>query len=156
MSCSGHVAAGREHYRKKCRTRSYICNAVARIPTWAAAPTTLQTHCQRGRPQDFVAGTRVPRSGLPRVFVSALECIRMQTPAGRCSCTRSEHSTQREGTRNASDYHCFATIIPIMQTKLWLSLKRLRHFSKLTVNESSKQSVIHFLIMLIMLIQVPS
>ena len=94
MSCSGHVAAGREHYRKKCRTRSYICNAVARIPTWAAAPTTLQTHCQRGRPQDFVAGTRVPRSGLPRVFVRALACISMQTPGGRCSCTRSVRSTQ--------------------------------------------------------------
>ena len=94
MSCSGHVAAGREHYRKKCRTRSYICNAVARIPTWAAAPTTLQTHCQRGRPQDFVAGTRVPRSGLPRVFVRALACISMQMLGGRCSCTRSVRSTQ--------------------------------------------------------------
>jgi hypothetical protein len=49
--------------------------AVARIPTWAAAPTALLTHCQRGRPQDFVAGTRVPRSGLPRVFVRALASI---------------------------------------------------------------------------------
>ena len=72
----------------------YLQRAVARIPTWAAAPTALQTHCQRGRPQDFVAGTRVPRSGLPRVFVRALACISMQMLGGRCSCTRSVRSTQ--------------------------------------------------------------
>ena len=48
----------------------------------------------RGRPQDFVAGTRVPRSGLPRVFVRALACISMQMLGGRCSCTRSVRSTQ--------------------------------------------------------------
>ncbi len=47
-----------------------------------------------GRPQDFVAGTRVPRSGLPRVFVRALACISMQMLGGRCSCTRSVRSTQ--------------------------------------------------------------
>jgi hypothetical protein len=58
-----------------------------RIPTWAAAPTALQTHYQRGRQQDFVPGMRVPRSGLPRVFVRALACISMQTPGGRCICT---------------------------------------------------------------------
>ena len=72
----------------------YLQRAVARIPTWAAAPTAFQTHCQRGRPQDFVAGTRVPRSGLPRVFVRALASISMQMLGGRCSCTRSVRSTQ--------------------------------------------------------------
>jgi hypothetical protein len=51
-----------------------------RIPTWAAAPTALQTHCQRGRQQDFVPGMRVSRSGLPRVFVRALACISMRSP----------------------------------------------------------------------------
>jgi hypothetical protein len=30
----------------------------ARILTWAAAPTALQKHCQRGRPHHFVAGMR--------------------------------------------------------------------------------------------------
>ena len=60
-----------------------------RIPTWAAAPTALQTHYQRGRQQDFVPGMRVPRSGLPRVFDSALAYISMQTPGGRCICTSS-------------------------------------------------------------------
>jgi hypothetical protein len=72
----------------------YLQRAVARIPTWAAAPTAFQTHCQRGRPQDFVAGTHVPRSGLPRVFVRALASISMQMLGGRCSCTRSVRSTQ--------------------------------------------------------------
>jgi hypothetical protein len=72
----------------------YWQRAVARIPTWAAAPTAFQTHCQRGRPQDFVAGTHVPRSGLPRVFVRALASISMQMLGGRCSCTRSVRSTQ--------------------------------------------------------------
>ena len=65
-----------------------------RIPTWAAAPTALQTHYQRGRQQDFVPGMRVSRSGLPRVFVRALACISMQMLGGRCSCTRSVRSTQ--------------------------------------------------------------
>ena len=33
--------------------------------SWPLPPIALQTHCQRDRPQDFVPGTRVPRSGLP-------------------------------------------------------------------------------------------
>ena len=37
----------------------------------------------------LVVCTRVPRSGLPRVFVRTLACISMQTPGGRCICTRS-------------------------------------------------------------------
>ena len=79
-----HGAAGRERESKKCRRQSDLCSepscAVlrARIPNWVAAPTALQTHCLHGRPQDFVAGTRVPGSGLPRVFVRALACICMQ------------------------------------------------------------------------------
>jgi len=32
--------------------------------------------------------TRMPRSGLPRVFVRSLACTSMQTFGGRCSCTR--------------------------------------------------------------------
>jgi hypothetical protein len=60
---------------------------------WLQKPV-LQTHCQRGRPQDFVAGTRVTRSGLTRVFVHALAYISMQMLGGRCSCTRSVRSTQ--------------------------------------------------------------
>ncbi len=71
----------------------YLQQAVTRIPTWEAATTAFQTHCQRGRPQDFVAGTRVTRSGLPRVFVSALASISMQMLGGSCSCTRSVRST---------------------------------------------------------------
>jgi hypothetical protein len=50
-------------------------------------------HYQRSRQQDFVPGTRVPRSGLPRVFDRTLAYIStstsMQTPGGRCICTRS-------------------------------------------------------------------
>jgi len=53
----------------------------------------LRRHYQRGRQQDFVPGTRVPRSGLPRVFDRALAYIStstsMQTPGGRCICTHS-------------------------------------------------------------------
>jgi hypothetical protein len=65
----------------------YLQRPVTRIPSWMAAPTASQTHCKCGRPQDFVAGTRVPRSGLPRVSVRSLACISMQTFGGRCRCT---------------------------------------------------------------------
>jgi len=72
----------------------YLQRPVTRIPSWMAAPTASQTHCKCGRPQDFVAGTRVPRSGLPRVSVRSLACISMQTFGGRCRCTRSVRSKQ--------------------------------------------------------------
>ena len=78
----------------------YLQRAVAHILTWAAAPTAMQT---RGRPQDFVAGTRVPRSGLPRVFVRTLACISMTckclvvVAAAHALCA--PHSQPQPGTR---------------------------------------------------------
>ena len=48
--------------------------------------------------------TRMPRSGLPRVFVRALACTSMQTFGGRCSCTSSVHvrSTQTASSQQHS------------------------------------------------------
>ena len=40
------------------------------------------------KPTPRPKSTRMPRSGLPRVFVRALACTSMQTFGGRCSCTR--------------------------------------------------------------------
>ena len=68
----------------------------ARILTWAA-PTTVQKHCPKS--------TRMPRSGLPRVFVCALACTSMQTFGGRCSCTSSVRSA-------AVFSSCAATVEP--------------------------------------------
>ena len=46
--------------------------------------------------------TRMPRSGLPRVFVRALACTSMQTFGGRCSCTSSVRSTQTASSQQHS------------------------------------------------------
>jgi hypothetical protein len=61
----------------------------------------MQTRCLRGRQQDFVAGTRVPGSGLPRVFVRTLAYISMQTTGGSCRCTRSVRSTQPDSDQHS-------------------------------------------------------
>jgi hypothetical protein len=45
----------------------------------------------RGRQHGFL---RVPRPGLPRIFVRALACRSIQTSGGRCSCTQYVRSTQ--------------------------------------------------------------
>lgn len=42
----------------------------------------------------FVAGTRAPRSGLPRVSVRVLASMRTGSPSRRCSCMRSMRATQ--------------------------------------------------------------
>ena len=86
---SRHVAAGREHDSKKCRTPSSLCREPSRCALAFRLGRLRRRHYQRGRQQDFVPGMRVPRSGLPRVFDSALAYISMQTPGGRCICTRS-------------------------------------------------------------------
>jgi hypothetical protein len=43
----------------------------ARIPTWLSAPTEMQTYCPARQTERLLAGTRLSRSGLSRVFVSA-------------------------------------------------------------------------------------
>ena len=86
---SRHVAAGREHDSKQCRTPSSLCREPSRCALAFRLGRLRRRHYQRGRQQDFVPGMRVPRSGLPRVFDSALAYISMQTPGGRCICTRS-------------------------------------------------------------------
>ena len=86
---SRHVAAGREHDSKKCRTPSSLCREPSRCALAFRLGRLRRRHYQRGRQQDFVPGMRVPRSGLPRVFDSALAYISMQTTGGRCICTSS-------------------------------------------------------------------
>jgi len=86
---SRHVAAGREHDSKQCRTPSSLCREPSRCALAFRLGRLRRRHYQRGRQQDFVPGMRVPRSGLPRVFDSALAYISMQTPGGRCICTSS-------------------------------------------------------------------
>jgi hypothetical protein len=86
---SRHVAAGREHDSKQCRTPSSFCREPSRCALAFRLGRLRRRHYQRGRQQDFVPGMRVPRSGLPRVFDSALAYISMQTPGGRCICTSS-------------------------------------------------------------------
>jgi len=79
-SPSRHDAAGREHDSRN----------VGRHLVFAASRRAEHSHSALGGcADDFVPGTRVPRSGLPRVFVRALACISMQMPGGRCICTRS-------------------------------------------------------------------
>ena len=56
------------------------------------------------KPTPLPKSTRMPRSGLPRVFVRALACTSMQTFGGRCSCTSSVHvrSTQTASSQQHS------------------------------------------------------
>ena len=56
------------------------------------------------KPTPRPKSTRMPRSGLPRVFVRALACTSMQTFGGRCSCTSSVHvrSTQTASSQQHS------------------------------------------------------
>jgi hypothetical protein len=75
--------------QKKCRTPSSLCREPSRCALAFRLGRLRRRHYQRGRQQDFVPGMRVPRSGLPRVFDSALAYISMQTPGGRCICTSS-------------------------------------------------------------------
>ena len=53
-------------------------------------------------PTPLPKSTRMPRSGLPRVFVRALACTSMQTFGGRCSCTSSVRSTQTASSQQHS------------------------------------------------------
>jgi hypothetical protein len=57
------------------------------------------------KPTPRPKSTRMPRSGLPRVFVRALACTSMQTFGGRCSCTSSVRSA-------AVFSSCAATVEP--------------------------------------------
>jgi len=54
------------------------------------------------KPTPRPKSTRMPRSGLPRVFVRALACTSMQTFGGRCSCTSSVRSTQTASSQQHS------------------------------------------------------
>ena len=60
------------------------------------------TACSRRavpRGKSFVAGTRAPRAGLPRVSVRVLASMRTGSPNRRCSCTR---SVRRSRTSSAT------------------------------------------------------
>jgi len=63
------------------------------------------------------SSTRMPRSGLPRVFVHALACTSMQTFGGRCRCTSSVRSTQTASSQQHS---------PQLSACLWRARKGMR------------------------------
>lgn len=78
--------------------RTYPARSRAHLPRgrwpWDVAITryTAATACSRraaprGKKDGFVAGTRAPRSGLPRVSVRVLASMRTGSPDRRCSCT---------------------------------------------------------------------
>ena len=73
-----HICRGDDD-RGTSRSRATVCSR-------RAAP--------RGKKDSFVAGTRAPRSGLPRVFVHVLAGMHTGAPGRYCSCTRSVRSTQ--------------------------------------------------------------
>ena len=83
--------------------RLYACSppGSTQCPPFTVLVLVINTHyyyCQRGRPQDFVAGTRVSRSGLPRVFVSVLAC-KCLVVAAAAHALCSPHSQPPPSTR---------------------------------------------------------
>ena len=75
--------------------RAHICRGDdGRGTSRSRATACSRRAAPRGKKDSFVAGTRAPRSGLPRVFVRVLAGMHTGAPDGYCSCTRSERSTQ--------------------------------------------------------------
>ena len=86
--------------------RTHPARSRAHLPRgqWPWTSRSHSTACSRraapcGKQDGFVAGTRAPRSGLPRVSVRVLASMRTGSPNRRCSCTR---SVRRSRTSSAT------------------------------------------------------
>ena len=68
--------------------RAHICREDdGRGTSRSHATACSRRAAPRGKQDGFVAGTRAPRSGLPRVSVRVLASMRTGSPDRRCSCT---------------------------------------------------------------------
>ena len=67
------------------------------ITRYTAATACSRRAAPRGKQDGFVAGTRAPRSGLPRVSVRVLASMRMGSPNRRYSCTLCCAALRRRG-----------------------------------------------------------
>ena len=94
-----HIYRG-DDGRGTSRSRATVCSR-------RAAP--------RGKKDSFVAGTRAPRSGLPRVFVRVLAGMHTGAPDGYCSCTRSVCSTQPATGHPPTSTPCGSTRFSVEQ-----------------------------------------
>ena len=94
-----HIYRG-DDGRGTSRSRATVCSR-------RAAP--------RGKKDSFVAGTRAPRSGLPRVFVRVLAGMHTGAPDGYCSCTRSVCSTQPATGQPPTSTPCGSTRFSVEQ-----------------------------------------
>ena len=81
--------------------RTHPARSRAHLPRgqWPWTSRSHATACSRraaprGKQDGFVAGTRAPRSGLPRVSVRVLASMSTGSPSRRCSCMRSMRATQ--------------------------------------------------------------
>ena len=72
------------------------------LPPGLRSSGSRSPHGPSSKPTPRPESTRMPRSGLPRVFVRALACTSMQTFGGRCSCTSSVRSTQTASSQQHS------------------------------------------------------
>ena len=86
--------------------RTHPARSRAHLPRgqWPWTSRSHATACSRraaprGKQDGFVAGTRAPRAGLPRVSVRVLASMRTGSPNRRCSCTR---SVRRSRTSSAT------------------------------------------------------
>jgi hypothetical protein len=82
-------------YARTRHDRAHICRGDdGRGTSRSRATVCIRRAAPRGKKDSFMAGTRAPRSGLPRVFVLVLAGMHTGVPDGYCSCTRSVLSTQ--------------------------------------------------------------
>ena len=89
------------------------------ITRYTAATACSRRAAPRGKKDGFVAGTRAPRSGLPRVSVRVLASMRTGSPNRRCSCTlccavpsRSSSATSTWSVSNPPGQATHATTSP--------------------------------------------
>ena len=91
-SPSGHRCS---LYARTRHDRAHICRGDDdRGTSRSRATVCIRRAAPRGKKDSFMAGTRAPRSGLPRVSVRVLASMRTGSPSRRCSCMRSMRATQ--------------------------------------------------------------
>ena len=94
--------------------RAHICRGDdGRGTSPSRATVCSRRAAPRGKKDSFVAGTRAPRSGLPRVFVRVLAGMHTGAPDGYCSCTRSVCSTQPATGHPPTSTPCGSTRFPL-------------------------------------------
>ena len=82
-------------YARTRHERAHICRGDDGRGTSRSRATACSRRAATAWQKDgFVAGTRAPRSGLPRVSVRVLASMRTGSPSRRCSCMRSMRATQ--------------------------------------------------------------